>query len=88
MSVGIFSTAFVYLGCKDKIGELIGLLKWFMAGTLGELTAIIFFVVKFLFNNNAEIFKHIKELIIHDNQGDKNGWHVNFNSYFIIRKLR
>lgn len=71
MFIGIFATVFVYLGHQGKINELIDLLKWFMAGTLGELTAIIFFIVKFLFNNNAEIFKHVKELIIHDNQDEK-----------------
>lgn len=67
----LFFIIFTYLAEKGETQKLIELFKWFMAGTLGEFTAIIFFIVKFLFNNNAEIFKHVKELIMHDNQENK-----------------
>lgn len=62
----IFFFTVVYLALSKETEKLIELFKWFMIATLGEFIAIIFFVVKFLFNNNVEVFKHVKELITHD----------------------
>lgn len=60
---GIFIVVMFYLLYNNKTHEMINVFKWFMLGTLGEITAIIFFIVKFLFNNNEDIFKHIKEIL-------------------------
>lgn len=59
----IFLLVLCYLFNEKKTDAMIDVFKWFMIGTLGEITAIVFFIVKFLFNNNEGIFKHIKEIL-------------------------
>lgn len=55
---------FIFLAYKDKIDNLMDLFKWFLVVTLGEIIAMIFFIVKFLFSDNVKMYEQIKNIIL------------------------
>lgn len=54
---------FIFLARKGNINDLILLFKWFLVVTLGEIIAMVFFIVRFLFNDNIKMYEQIKNII-------------------------